>query len=507
MLPLNDILSGPGSGEIRNIPFDRPVDISLPRQQGSSSFADYLERARSEDLSSAPRNDSMNRSEDAERVSTPVRRDAAGSAPEGSGGPDAVRKEADASASAPATRGGKGPDAENAAGGEAGKDARRAEAARSSADGSDTAAKAGGKGRLPAEKTAGGAAGDAAGSVLRADAGGSARTARSGKVDREAAEAAEALRAGKRAGSGIGAVADGTGTLSKGAAGAEPAAEEAKAEAKAKSGSRTHPAAPAEAAGGESAPEQAAASLLRGKAAQPAGTADSRKDPDRDEKDSSVRETNGSASGRSREPGTGVRIEVVDLRKEALAARKEAASEGNASDSTQGVRGSERVSAPPVETGFRFSDGNAAGRTVPRDGQELFHRFMQQQGNEDVVRQAKVVLRNGGNGEIRLRLQPEHLGTVRISLRIEENHITGRIIVDNGEVKEAFQQNLPALQRAFGAEGFQSSGLEVSVGDDGKGRRERQDPPNRFVREAEEDLARSVPSADARDRGLVNLFV
>ena len=87
--------------------------------------------------------------------------------------------------------------------------------------------------------------------------------------------------------------------------------------------------------------------------------------------------------------------------------------------------------------------------------------------NSQIVKQAGIVVKGNGTGEIKLVMKPESLGKVRIQLSLNDNHIAGRIIVENNMVREIFESNLENLYKAFGSEGFENGGLEVSV--QGKG--------------------------------------
>jgi flagellar hook-length control protein FliK len=88
----------------------------------------------------------------------------------------------------------------------------------------------------------------------------------------------------------------------------------------------------------------------------------------------------------------------------------------------------------------------------------------------NIVRQAKIMLSESDKAEIRLIIRPPELGRVRINLQMENGHIAGRILVDNGSVREVMEQNLPALQRAFAEAGLDVGSFEVATGDS------RQDP-------------------------------
>jgi flagellar hook-length control protein FliK len=81
----------------------------------------------------------------------------------------------------------------------------------------------------------------------------------------------------------------------------------------------------------------------------------------------------------------------------------------------------------------------------------------------DFVRAAQVVLKDGNLGLIRLRLEPEHLGGVKIELKLAEKQISGRIIVESDLAGEAFRSSIDSLKDAFASAGFETSSLEVEV--------------------------------------------
>jgi hypothetical protein len=96
----------------------------------------------------------------------------------------------------------------------------------------------------------------------------------------------------------------------------------------------------------------------------------------------------------------------------------------------------------------------SASRTTP----SFERRFI-----PEVVKQTGIILKDGGNGEIRLVLKPENLGSIRIRLALSESSLEGRIVVDNNNVKELVESSLDNLKNALRLEGYQTN-LEVSVG-------------------------------------------
>ena len=118
--------------------------------------------------------------------------------------------------------------------------------------------------------------------------------------------------------------------------------------------------------------------------------------------------------------------------------------------------------------------------------------------NSEIVKQAGIMVKGNGSGEIRLVIKPENLGKVRIKLSLNDNHIAGRIIVENNIVREIFESNLTNLYKAFGSEGFEASGLEVTVqgGGDGKtGKQSHGEAGRRAVR-AIEDMVPEVADTE-----------
>jgi flagellar hook-length control protein FliK len=90
--------------------------------------------------------------------------------------------------------------------------------------------------------------------------------------------------------------------------------------------------------------------------------------------------------------------------------------------------------------------------------------------NAEIVRQGSLVLRDGGSGTIRLFLQPESLGNVKVRLELADNSIKGSIVVESEEARDAFQADIERLTKDFIDSGFQDAKLEVSV-DSGAGGR------------------------------------
>ena len=100
-------------------------------------------------------------------------------------------------------------------------------------------------------------------------------------------------------------------------------------------------------------------------------------------------------------------------------------------------------------------------------------------GNSEIVKQTKIILNDNSSGELKMVLKPEKLGFVRIKINLNDNNIVGRIIVDNNNIKEIFENNMENLLRNFKESGFGIASLEVSVGG-GKKQKQNMDNNERF---------------------------
>ncbi|MFW6313049.1 MAG: flagellar hook-length control protein FliK, partial [Spirochaetota bacterium] len=96
-------------------------------------------------------------------------------------------------------------------------------------------------------------------------------------------------------------------------------------------------------------------------------------------------------------------------------------------------------------------------------------------------------------------------------LQMQDGHIAGRIIVDNQSVRDAFEQNLAALQKAFAEGGMDASGLEVTVADSGRdsGQTDDGSPGNKRSGAAAATFDNAVPTVNSIDErhDLVDLIV
>jgi hypothetical protein len=128
----------------------------------------------------------------------------------------------------------------------------------------------------------------------------------------------------------------------------------------------------------------------------------------------------------------------------------------------------------------------------PESFEQLLSRELRGDLSADIVKQAAVVLRDGG-GTIRLSLKPESLGKVKIHLEMAENKISGHIFVETEEALRAFEQEIHTLEQSFKDSGFEAS-LNAALDYRNGGRRWKEEEARPFFSER---FAASVYDAGA----------
>ena len=127
------------------------------------------------------------------------------------------------------------------------------------------------------------------------------------------------------------------------------------------------------------------------------------------------------------------------------------------------------------------SEAGKAGNETTYQGrafEDALARELRGDLSANIVRDATIIARNGGEGTIRLTLHPASLGNVKVRLEMAENKITALIVVESDEALRAFQRELPVLEKGFRDSGFSETNLQMSLAQDGRnygGREEREE--------------------------------
>ncbi|MDR0586972.1 MAG: flagellar hook-length control protein FliK [Treponema sp.] len=122
-----------------------------------------------------------------------------------------------------------------------------------------------------------------------------------------------------------------------------------------------------------------------------------------------------------------------------------------------------------------FAGEGRGAETGPGGFADLLAEQLAGDLSPDIVKQAAIVLKDGGAGTIRLSLKPETLGKVKIHLEMAENKISGHIFVENEEALRAFEKEVHTLEQAFRDSGFADASLDLS-GNGGRGKGDETGP-------------------------------
>jgi hypothetical protein len=101
--------------------------------------------------------------------------------------------------------------------------------------------------------------------------------------------------------------------------------------------------------------------------------------------------------------------------------------------------------------------------------------------HHQVVRAVQLQWRQGV-GEARLRLQPEHLGEVAITLRVEHGHVSATVRADSPVAAEWIRLHHADLQSSLASQGLDLESLDVLVDPESRRRHARQDPESDMPR-------------------------
>ncbi|MBL8027440.1 MAG: flagellar hook-length control protein FliK, partial [Fibrobacteres bacterium] len=104
--------------------------------------------------------------------------------------------------------------------------------------------------------------------------------------------------------------------------------------------------------------------------------------------------------------------------------------------------------------------------TVQVQRAETAHGFARPTSDKAVMQQitTKFQLIQAQHGsEIRMQLKPEHLGSVKISLEIQQDTVVARLQVDSDRVKHIVETNLQQLRDTLAEQGLKMEKCEVSV--------------------------------------------
>ncbi len=147
----------------------------------------------------------------------------------------------------------------------------------------------------------------------------------------------------------------------------------------------------------------------------------------------------------------------------AAAAVAALASAGDETPSTKAASGGD----PPAVAAASGSTATAA-----RHG-EVATAAATATSRSDLAAQARLIHRiskaftklSAAGGQVRMRLHPEHLGSVQLEMRVSGRNVEARVTADNEAARSALQQQLSELRQRLESQGLQVQRLEVELSD------------------------------------------
>lgn len=111
------------------------------------------------------------------------------------------------------------------------------------------------------------------------------------------------------------------------------------------------------------------------------------------------------------------------------------------------------------EPGLRFDAMKALER--PATAQELEKGV--RNGLNELVKKANVQIGQQGNASAQIRMNPDHLGFMSVDMKVEQNRVVLKILVDREDVLEQLKKDLDVLRAEFGKSGLQIDSLSLKL--------------------------------------------
>ncbi|HCW72641.1 MAG TPA: hypothetical protein DHM90_01320 [Clostridiaceae bacterium] len=93
----------------------------------------------------------------------------------------------------------------------------------------------------------------------------------------------------------------------------------------------------------------------------------------------------------------------------------------------------------------------------------------------DEILRSMETMRDGDKTTMKLKLHPEELGKMEITLTMEEGRLSGKILLDNHEARQLFNQKMDELNETLSRNNVQAAKFEVGIGEKQAGSHARQE--------------------------------
>ncbi len=163
-------------------------------------------------------------------------------------------------------------------------------------------------------------------------------------------------------------------------------------------------------------------------------------------------------------------------------------------------------------TAFNFSGIKSDVSAKQADTTPVFQKnSIFRENLESIIQNAKVVVKDSRNGSFSVRLHPEELGSVSISLRLHEGVVRGSFLVETQEARDLLAGNLEHIKQQLQDAGITVGDFQVNVNDQrGRLLHDRNDdrigvitPAEQSVEIESEYMANAIPYHN----GQINLVI
>ena len=146
-----------------------------------------------------------------------------------------------------------------------------------------------------------------------------------------------------------------------------------------------------------------------------------------------------------------------------LMARVESLLEGPKGEGAQNRQGGESRGSGDL-FGFNTMKSDFQARKADTaSGPRKHTAFMDQVGQ--IIENAKVVVRDSRNGSFSVRLHPRELGSMNISLSLENGVVHGKFLVETQEAKDLLTGSLDQIKQQLSDAGIPVGEFQVNVND------------------------------------------
>ena len=142
---------------------------------------------------------------------------------------------------------------------------------------------------------------------------------------------------------------------------------------------------------------------------------------------------------------------------------KESQDRGFGSSGSSLTSATQTQSSMPAPSGFSAQLASTPATPVHSSSSAVPYTAIDPQSVIEQVVKGIVIRNAGGTSEVRMHLQPEHLGDVSLKITVNGNTINANIIAQNADVRDALLSNQQQLARTLSEAGLSLGNFSVDV--------------------------------------------